>query len=127
MLTLGQTVMESFGLMGEVVNIAAEFLSIAHIQYLMSIIVVLNAVFSFIAWSPIVIAIFEFLILLCQKVIIPGIIIALILDFCTRFIGEMSFSKASDLIRGTVMTLITASLLLIWSHFYLLQELPFLP
>lgn len=110
-LTLGQTVMESFGLIGEVVNVAAEFfLSITPI--LMSIIVVLNAVFSFIAWSPIVIAIFEFLILLCQKVLIPGIVIALLLDFCTRFIGEMSFSKASDLIRGTVMTLITASLLL---------------
>ena len=92
-LTLGQTVMDAFSLMGDIVNIAADFfLSITPI--LMSIIVVLNAVFSFIAWSPIVIAIFEFLILLCQKVLIPGIVIALILDFCTRFIERNVFFKS---------------------------------
>lgn len=109
-LTLGQTVMDAFSLMADLVNIASEFfLSITPI--FISIIVVLNAVFSFIAWSPIVYFIFELLILLCKKVLIPGIVIALILDFCTRLFPEMSFSKASDLIRGSVMTLITASLL----------------
>lgn len=109
-LTLGQTVMDAFSLMADLVNIASEFfLSITPI--FISIIVVLNAVFSFIAWSPIVYFIFEMLILLCKKVLIPGIVVALILDFCTRLFPEMSFSKASDLIRGSVMTLITASLL----------------
>lgn len=109
-LTLGQTIMDAFSLMGDLVSIASEFfLSVTPI--FISIIVVLNAVFSFIAWSPIVYFIFELLILLCKKVLIPGIVVALILDFCTRLFPEMSFSKASDLIRGTVMTLITASLL----------------
>ena len=88
------------------------FFFIDYANFHFTIIVVLNAVFSFIAWSPIVYFIFELLILLCKKVLIPGIVVALILDFCTRFFPEMSFSKASDLIRGTVMTLITASLLL---------------
>lgn len=110
-LTLGQTVMDAFGLMGDIVNIAADFF-LALTPLLLSLLVILNAVFSFIAWSPVIIAIFEFLILLCQKVLIPAIIIAMLLDFCTRFIQEISFSKASDLIRGTVMTLITATLLL---------------
>lgn len=109
-LTLGQTVMDAFSLMADLVNIASEFfLSITPI--FISIIVVLNAVFSFIAWSPIVYFIFELLILLCKNVLIPGIVVALILDFCTRLFPEMSFSRASDLIRGSVMTLITASLL----------------
>lgn len=111
-LTLGHTVMDAFSLMADIVNIAADFF-LALTPILMSLLVVLNTVFSFIAWSPVIIAIFEFLIMLCKKVLIPGIIIAMILDFCTRFIQEMSFSKASDLIRGTVMTLITATLLLL--------------
>lgn len=110
-LTLGQTVMDAFGLMADIVNVAADFF-LSLTPLLMSLLVVLNAVFSFIAWSPVVIVIFEFLFLLCQNVLIPAIIIAMILDFCTRFIQEMSFSKASDLIRGSMMTLITATLLL---------------
>lgn len=109
-LTLGQTVMDAFSLMSQLVNIASDFF-LAVTPILTSLLVVLNAVFSFIAWSPIVLFIFEMLMLLCQKILIPAVTVALVLDFCTRFIQDLSFSKASDLIRGTVMTLITASLL----------------
>ncbi|MFP3918465.1 stage III sporulation protein AE [Lysinibacillus telephonicus] len=109
-LTLGQTVMEAFSTMGQLVNIASDFF-LAVTPILTSILVVLNSVFSFIAWSPIILFIFEMLMLLCKKILIPAVTVALILDFCTRFIQDISFSKASDLIRGTVMTLITASLL----------------
>ncbi|MEK9198644.1 stage III sporulation protein AE [Ureibacillus sp. 179-F W5.1 NHS] len=109
-LTLGQTVMDAFSTMGQIVNVASDFF-LAITPILTSILVVLNAVFSFIAWSPVVLFIFEMLMLLCKKILIPAITVALILDFCSRFIQDISFSKASDLIRGTVMTLITASLL----------------
>ncbi|RUL56938.1 MULTISPECIES: stage III sporulation protein AE [Lysinibacillus] len=109
-LTLGQTVMDAFSLMSQLVNIASDFF-LAVTPILTSLLVVLNAVFSFIAWSPIVLFIFEMLMLLCKKILIPAVTVALVLDFCTRFIQDLSFSKASDLIRGTVMTLITASLL----------------
>lgn len=109
-LTLGQTVMDAFSLMAQLVNIASDFfLSITPI--LMSVLVILNTVFSFIAWSPIISFIFEILIFLCDKILIPAIVVVLILDFCTRLIPEMSFSKASELIRGSVMTGITATLL----------------
>lgn len=109
-LTLGQTVMDAFSLMGQLAGIFSDFF-LALYPILTSLLVIMNAVFSFIAWSPILFFIIESLILLCKKVLIPAITVSLILDFCTRFIQEMSFSKASDLIRGTVMTLITASLL----------------
>lgn len=109
-LTLGQAVMDAFSLMGDLVNIASDFF-LALTPILTSLLVVLNAVFSFIAWSPVILFIFEILILLCKKILIPAITVALVLDFCTRFIQDITFSKASDLIRGSVMTLITASLL----------------
>ncbi len=109
-LTLGQTVMDAFSTMGQLVNIASDFF-LAVTPILTSLLVVLNAVFSFIAWSPIILFIFEMLMLLCKKILIPAVTVALIFDFCTRFIQDISFSKASDLIRGSVMTLITASLL----------------
>ncbi|RHW38477.1 stage III sporulation protein AE [Lysinibacillus yapensis] len=109
-LTLGQTVMEAFELMGNLVNIASDFF-LAITPILTSLLVVLNAVFSFIAWSPVILFIFEMLIILCKKILIPAITVALILDFCTRFIQDISFSKAADLIRGSVMALITASLI----------------
>lgn len=109
-LTLGQTVMDAFLLMGQLAGIFSDFF-LALYPILTSLLVIMNAVFSFIAWSPILFFIIESLILLCKKILIPAITVSLILDFCTRFIQEMSFSKASDLIRGSVMTLITASLL----------------
>ena len=109
-LTLGQTVLDAFSIMVDIVNIASDFF-LALTPILTSLLVVLNAVFSFIAWSPIILIVFEVLILICKNVLIPAITVALILDFCTRFMQEISFSKASDLIRSTVMTLITASLI----------------
>ena len=109
-LTLGQTVMDAFSLMGDLVNVASDFF-LAITPILTSLLVVLNSVFSFIAWSPVILFIFEILILLCKKILIPAITVALILDFCTRFMQDISFSKASELIRGSVMTLITASLI----------------
>lgn len=109
-LTLGQTVVDSFSLIATIAKIAKDFF-LGLTPILMSILTILNAVFSFIAWSPIVTAIFQVLIFLCSKILIPAICIALILDFCTRFLPEMSFSKASDLIRTTVMTLITATVI----------------
>lgn len=110
LLTLGQTVMESFSLMGQLAGIFSDFF-MALYPVLASLLVILNAVFSFVAWSPIIFFIFQALIFLCKNILIPAITVSLILDFCTRFIQEMSFSKASDLIRGSVMTLITATLL----------------
>ncbi|RKJ16387.1 hypothetical protein D7X33_47435, partial [Butyricicoccus sp. 1XD8-22] len=111
-LTLGQTVMDAFSLMTQLSGIFSNFF-LALYPIIMSLLVILNSVFSFIAWSPIIFFIFELLILLCDRILIPAVSVALILDFCTKFIGDMSFGKASDLIRGTVMTLITASVLAI--------------
>nr|WP_106779827.1 stage III sporulation protein AE [Lysinibacillus timonensis] len=111
-LTLGQTVMDAFSLMTQLASIFSNFF-LALYPIIMSLLVILNSVFSFIAWSPIIFFIFELLILLCERILIPAVTIALILDFCTRFIGEMSFGKGSDLIRGTVMTVITATVLAI--------------
>lgn len=109
-LTLGQTVIESFDLIANIANVAKDFF-LGLTPILMSILTILNAVFSFIAWSPIITAIFQLLIFFCSKVLIPAISLTLILDFCTRFFPEMSFSKASDLIRTSVMTAITATLI----------------
>ncbi|MCP1145198.1 stage III sporulation protein AE [Lysinibacillus endophyticus] len=109
-LTLGQTVMDSFSLMGQLVNVASDFF-LGVTPILTSLLVVLNSVFSFIAWSPVILFIFEMLMLLCKNILIPAVTVALVLDFCTRFIQDISFSKASDLIRGSVMTMITALLI----------------
>lgn len=111
-LTLGQKVMDSFYLIAQIAKIAKDFF-LGLTPILISILSVLNAVFSFIAWSPIVIFIFQFLIFLCSKVLIPGIVLTLIFDFCTRFFPEMSFSKGSDLIRSSILTAITATLILL--------------
>lgn len=107
-------VIDAFVVMTQLISILQAFF-ILLLPLLSTMLVAVQALFSLVAWNPIIFFILQLLMFVCTKFLIPALIIALILDMCTRILPQISFSKAAELIRGTVLSVIVAAVITLTS------------
>ncbi|MEK4628270.1 MAG: stage III sporulation protein AE [Solibacillus sp.] len=105
-----EKVVDAFVVLTELILVMQNFF-IAIIPVLTTMLIAVQSVFSVIAWNPIIIFLIQVILFVCTKLLIPTLILALILDVCTKIYPAISFSKAADLIRSSVLSVIIASVL----------------
>ncbi len=100
----------------EVVKVLTSML-FAFIPIIGSILLILEGPLSFIAWNPIVLAIIQFLLFVTDKLFLPLLLIAILLDVWSRGMQELPLTKMAQLIRsfliistGTAMLVLTGVL-----------------
>ena len=108
--TFAERIVEAFGVMEQLLTILQAFF-LALLPILSTMLVAVQAVFSLVAWNPIVLVVMELLLFICTKLLLPALLTALVLDACTRILPEVSFSKAAELLRTSVLSTIIASVL----------------
>lgn len=108
--TFFKQVVEAFVIMNELTEVMQAFF-ITLMPLLSAVLIAVQAIFSFLAWNPVVLFIVQLLMFVTTKVFIPALLTALILDGCTRILPAISFTKAAEFIRATVLSLILASVL----------------
>lgn len=108
--TFAQRIVDAFIVMGQLITILQAFFA-ALMPILSTMLIAVQAVFSLLAWNPIVLVIMQLLLFLCSKVLMPALLVALFLDGCTRILPSISFSKTSDLLRGSVLSMVMASVI----------------
>lgn len=110
LMALSDMVVEAFVTLHNLASVFSAFF-LALIPIVTSVLVVMQSVLSLIAWSPVVIFIIELLVYICGKLLIPGLVLSVLLDVCTRILPEISFAKAAELIRKVILSLITAAII----------------
>ncbi len=107
-------IIEAFVLMKQLTTIFSTFF-LAFIPLITTILAVVQSVLSFIAWTPIVLFLLHFLIYICDTWLIPSLVLALVLDVCSRLYPTISFLRLAALIRKSVFSLIAAAILVLSS------------
>lgn len=108
MLTMVGQVLDAFVVMQQLVGLFQNFF-ILLLPILSTMLLSVQAVFTFIAWNPILLLFVQFILFLNHHVIIPLLVVTVILDCCTRLLPAISFAKASDLIRQVVLSVMVTS------------------
>lgn len=105
---------EAFTLMKELASIFSHFF-LGFIPLVSTVLVIVQSVVSFVAWSPAIVFVLQLLVYVCDKLLIPSLFMALVFDACSRLYPQVSFLKIAELIRKTVFSIIAASILLLSS------------
>ncbi|WP_274307317.1 stage III sporulation protein AE [Solibacillus daqui] len=112
--SFAQQVIDAFVLLYELISILQSFF-VAVIPILSMMLLTMQSIFTLLAWNPIVIVIIQFLLFVSTKLLIPSLIIALLLDISTKIFPAISFAKASDLLRSSVLSFIIAAIVALTS------------
>lgn len=112
--SFAQPVIEAFVVLYELISLLQHFF-VAVIPVLSLMLLTMQSVFTLLAWNPIVIIIIQFLLFVATKLLIPSLIIALLLDVATKIFPPISFAKASELIRSSILSFIIASVVALTS------------
>ena len=107
--SFAQPVIEAFVVLYELIALLQHFF-VAVIPILSLMLLTMQSVFTLLTWNPIVILIIQFLLFVSTKLLIPSLIMALIFDVSTKIFPAISFAKASDLIRSSVLSFIIAAI-----------------
>lgn len=109
-----QKIMDAFLVLSELITVLQSFFILV-IPIISTMLIAVSTIFTFIAWNPVIIMVIHFLLFICTKLLIPSLLIALVLDVCTKIYPAISFSKAADLIRSSSLSIIVASVLALTS------------
>lgn len=112
--SFGQQVIDAFVVLYELISVLQSFF-VAVIPILSMMLLTMQSVFTLLAWNPIVILIIQFLLFVSTKLLIPSLIVALLLDISTKIFPTISFAKAADLIRSSVLSFIIAAIVALTS------------
>ena len=112
--SFAQPVIEAFVVLYELISLLQHFF-VAVIPILSLMLLTMQSVFTLLAWNPIVILIIQFLLFVATKLLIPSLILALLLDVATKIFPAISFAKASELIRSSILSFIIASVVALTS------------
>lgn len=108
--TMASQVLEAFVVMRQLLGLFQHFF-ILLLPLLTAMLFAVQAVFLLIAWHPILLVFIQFILFLTEQVILPLLVVSVVLDCCTRLLPAMSFAKASDLLRQTVLSVTAVSIL----------------
>lgn len=108
-ITMAGQVLDAFVVMRELLVLFQQFFLLL-MPILSMMLLSVQAVFTLIAWNPILLVFIQFLLFISHKVVLPALVCSIVLDCCTRLLPAMSFAKASDLIRQSVLSVMVASI-----------------
>lgn len=108
--TFSEKVIAAFQVMNQLIQVLQSFF-IAMLPILSTMLLTVQSVFTFIAWNPIILFLTQFLLFICTKWLIPALLIALLLDICSKIYPPISFSKAAELLRSTTLSIVVAAVL----------------
>ena len=109
-----EKVVDAFVVLEELIGILQNFF-LAMVPIVTLMLLTVQTVFTAVAWNPIILVIIQLLLFICTKLLIPTLILALFFDVCTRIYPAISFSKAAELLRSSVLSVILASVLALTS------------
>lgn len=109
-----ELLMDCFVLMKNLLTVFNHFF-LAFIPFMTSIFALLQSVWAFLAWSPMLVIFIEFLLYVCNRWLLPLLQISLLLSVVSRLIPQMSFHRLAELIRKSVLSIVSASLVAISS------------
>ncbi|MCH7321856.1 stage III sporulation protein AE [Solibacillus sp. MA9] len=112
--SFAQQVIDAFVVLYELISILQSFF-VAVIPILSVMLLTMQSIFTLLAWNPIVIVVIQFLLFVSTKLLIPSLIIALLLDISTKIFPAISFARASDLLRSSVLSFIIAAIVALTS------------
>lgn len=109
-----EKVVDAFVVLYELINVLQQFF-IAMLPIVSTLLLAVQTIFAVIAWNPIIIFIVQALLFMSTKIFIPTLVVAMFLDVCSKIYPAISFSKAAELLRTSVLSVILASVLMLTS------------
>lgn len=109
-----EKVVDAFFVLNELILVLQNFF-IAMIPIVTMMLLAVQTIFAVVAWNPIVIFLIQLILFISTKLLIPTLILALFLDVCTKIYPAISFSKAAELLRTSVLSMILAAVLTLTS------------
>lgn len=109
-----QNVVDAFVVLYELIEVLQNFF-IAILPIMSFMLLTIQTVFTAIAWNPIIILFVQVILFVSTKVLIPALALALVFDVCTRIYPLISFTKAAELIRSSILSIMIASVVALTS------------
>jgi len=107
-------IVQAFEMMQQLVSIITTFIE-SIIPILIALFSFFQAVFSLGAWSPTIILIANSFIFLCEKLLLPALLVVFIFQMISRISPQISLFKAATFLRRTILSVISISMFLITS------------
>lgn len=105
---VARQVFDAFVIMQQLIGLFQHFF-IVLMPILTAMLYAVQAIFLVIAWHPLLLVFIQFLLWIARYAVLPMLVSAVILDCCTRLLPAISFAKASDFLRQTVLSVIAVS------------------
>ncbi|AWE07936.1 stage III sporulation protein AE [Lysinibacillus sp. 2017] len=109
-----QKVIDAFVVLYELIQVLQHFY-IAVIPVITLLLIAIQNIFTILAWNPIIIFLIQAILFISTKLLIPTLLCALFLDVCTKIYPAISFSKAAELLRTSVLSIILAAVIALTS------------
>lgn len=109
-----QNVVDAFVVLYELIEVLQNFF-IAILPIMSFMLLTIQTVFTAVAWNPIIILFVQVILFVSTKVLIPALALALVFDVCTKIYPLISFTKAAELIRSSILSVMIASVVALTS------------
>ncbi|WP_440496169.1 stage III sporulation protein AE [Solibacillus silvestris] len=109
-----QNVVDAFVVLYELIALLQNFF-LAILPIMTFMLLTIQTVFTAIAWNPIIILFIQIILFVSTKALIPGLVLALLFDICTKIYPAISFTKAAELIRSSILSIMIASVVALTS------------
>lgn len=108
--TIGPVVVKSFTLIDEIAQGLAHLFT-AFYPILTSSFMLSSSITAIASWQPFLLFFVQVLTIISSKWLIPGVLLAIVFDVCSVIVKEISFTRIADLIRFTIMSIVSASVI----------------
>ena len=109
-----QNVVDAFVVLYELIALLQNFF-MAILPIMTFMLLTIQTVFTAIAWNPIIIIFVQIILFVSTNILIPALVLALVFDVCTKIYPAISFNKAADLIRSSILSVMIASVVALTS------------
>ena len=108
--TVGPVVVDSFRMIDDIAkglsHIFTAFYPILTSTFLLS-----SSIMAIASWQPFILFFVQILTIISSKWLIPGVLLAVVFDVCSVIVKEISFTRIAELIRFTILSIVSASVL----------------
>ncbi len=108
--TIGPVVVKSFTLIDEIAQGLAHLFT-AFYPILTSSFLLSSSITAIASWQPFLLFFVQVLTIISSKWLIPGVLLAIVFDVCSVIVKEISFTRIAELIRFTIMSIVSASVI----------------
>ena len=108
--TVGPVVVDSFRMIDEIAkglsHIFTAFYPILTSTFLLS-----SSIMAIASWQPFILFFVQILTIISSKWLIPGVLLAVVFDVCSVIVKEISFTRIAELLRFTILSVVSASVI----------------